>query len=309
MEQPPKIGIVTVLYNSASVLDEFFATLESQTYCNFILYVIDNHSPDDSLAKARALSVGVSFETVVIAEPENWGVAKGNNIGIRRALADGCDYVLLSNNDTVLEPCTIASLLTGMQEAHATMAVPKIYFHGTDQFWYAGGRFDTLRCGTPHLGLLQADRGQYDTPCLTSYAPTCFMLVDRHVFSRVGLMDETYFVYYDDSDFVWRALREGSEKLAYVPLSRLWHKESTSTGGIQSDFYTYYIHRNACYFARRHFTPFRRGIFSLYLILHYILRKSFMLNGRQRKIVRKAYRDARRMQPAIPPAKPEPIRH
>lgn len=309
MEQQPKIGIVTVLYNSGTVLDEFFATLAEQTYRNITLYVIDNHSPDDSLTKAQALAADASFETVVIAEPENWGVAKGNNIGIRRALADGCDYVLLSNNDIVLAPDTITNLLVGMLDMQATMAVPKIYFHGTDLFWYAGGRFDMLRCGTPHLGLLQADRGQYDTLCLTSYAPTCFMLIDRHVFDRVGLMDETYFVYYDDSDFVWRALREGSEKLVYVPLSRLWHKESTSTGGIQSDFYTYYINRNACYFANRHFSPLRKGIFSLYLILHYILRKSFKLNGRQLKIVRKAYRDARRMQPAIPPANPGPIQY
>lgn len=301
MEQQPKIGIVTVLYNSGTVLEEFFATLNRQTYRNFVLYVIDNHSPDNSLTQAQSLSDGVSFETVILAEPENWGVAKGNNIGIRRALSDGCDYVLLSNNDTALEPDTIIDLLTGLQKMGATMAVPKIYFYGTNQFWYAGGRFDLLRCGTPHIGLEKTDMGQYDTPCATDYAPTCFMLIDRHVFERVGLMDETYFVYYDDSDFVWRALREHTEKLVYIPRSRLWHKESTSTGGVQSDFYTYYINRNACYFTKRHFSPLRRGIFSLYLILHYILRKSFKLSSHQLKIVRKAYRDARRMHPAIPP--------
>ena len=84
-----KIGVVTVLYNGERVLDDFFRSLGEQTYENFTLYVIDNHSQDRSLAKARALASAVRFETVCIAEPENWGVAKGPTSGIVRALAEG----------------------------------------------------------------------------------------------------------------------------------------------------------------------------------------------------------------------------
>lgn len=102
-----RIGIVTVLYNSENVLEDFFRTLDRQTYRDFSLYVIDNHSPDNSLDRARELAATVRFRTEIIAEPENWGVAKGNNIGIVRALAEGCEYVLLSNNDIVLEPDTL----------------------------------------------------------------------------------------------------------------------------------------------------------------------------------------------------------
>ena len=51
-----KIGVVTVLYNGERVLDDFFRSLGEQTYENFTLYVIDNHSQDRSLAKARALA-------------------------------------------------------------------------------------------------------------------------------------------------------------------------------------------------------------------------------------------------------------
>ena len=100
----PRIGIVTVLYNSAGVLPEFFETLGTQRYTNFILYIVDNKSPDDSLAVARKLCASARFETVVIENEENYGVAKGNNIGIKAALRDGCDRVLLSNNDIVLVP-------------------------------------------------------------------------------------------------------------------------------------------------------------------------------------------------------------
>jgi len=77
-----KIGIVTLLYNSEKVLEDFFNTLNIQTYKNFKLFVIDNQSPDNSLNKARELAKSVFFETHFIANSGNYGVAKGNNQGI-----------------------------------------------------------------------------------------------------------------------------------------------------------------------------------------------------------------------------------
>ena len=141
----PRIGIVTVLYNSAGVLPEFFETLGTQRYTNFILYIVDNKSPDDSLAVARKLCASARFETVVIENEENYGVAKGNNIGIKAALRDGCDRVLLSNNDIVLVPDTIECLVRAMESGKAWMAVPKIHFHGTNKIWYAGGCYTYVR--------------------------------------------------------------------------------------------------------------------------------------------------------------------
>ncbi|GHT23226.1 glycosyl transferase family 2 [Bacteroidia bacterium] len=292
MVETPKIGIVTVLYNSASVLDDFFEALNKQTYKNFVLYVIDNASPDNSLCKARELVKEVDFSTTIIPELENWGIAKGNNIGIQRALAENCDYVLLANNDIVLEPTTIENLYYSMLAEGATMGVPKIYYYGTNQIWAAGGNFVTWKAETIHFGSLQEDQGQWDNPQVVNYSPTCFMLIDKQVFERVGMMDETYFVYYDDTDFVWRATMKGNEKLMYIPSSRLWHKESTSTGGNVSDFSTFYLHRNAIYFARKHFNLPRRLIVYSYHIAHYFLKKIFLRTAHQRLIVRKAYRES-----------------
>ncbi len=291
----PHIGIVTVLYNSEKVLDEFFATLGVQTYKEFTLYVVDNASPDGSLAKARALAAEAPFRTVVVPEPDNGGVARGNNTGIRRALEDGCGCVLLSNNDVVLEPSTIEALYAGMTAAGASMAVPKIYFHDTGLIWAAGGVWDMMRGVTAHLGLREEDRGQRDVSGATDYAPTCFMLIDAAVFGRVGMMDESYFVYYDDTDFVWRATVRGDEKLVYIHSSRLWHKESTSTGGWGGDFTIYYFHRNAVYFARKHFSFARRCAVYGFWAVNYLLRKSFTMSAAQRAIVRRAYRDGMKM--------------
>ena len=96
-------------------MPEFFETLGTQRYTNFILYIVDNKSPDDSLAVARKLCASARFETVVIENEENYGVAKGNNIGIKAALRDGCDRVLLSNNDIVLVPDTIECLVRALE--------------------------------------------------------------------------------------------------------------------------------------------------------------------------------------------------
>lgn len=253
-----KIGIVTVLYNSGTVLDDFFKSLAIQTYKNFVLYVIDNNSPDDSLIKAKELASKCEFETIFFPEKNNWGVAKGNNIGIKQAIIDGCSHVLLSNNDIVLESTTIELLLNGLLTSNVTMAVPKIYFYGTDLIWAAGGKFKLLWGRTLHIGYKTKDIGQFDNVYQINYSPTCFMLIDISVFDKVGLMDELYFVYWDDTDFIWRATQKNKEKLFYIPDSKLWHKESTCTKGAKSDFSIRYFYRNLIYMLYKHIPAWKR---------------------------------------------------
>lgn len=246
-----KIGIVTVLYNSESVLEEFFETLGQQTERNFTLYLVDNASKDKSLELAKQLAEKAWFPCVFFPENENWGVAKGNNIGIKSALNDGSEYVLLSNNDIVLRPDTIENLLLGLHKMNADMAVPKIYYHDTNLLWFAGGEFRKLLGSTRHIGIKEVDEGQYNACIKISYAPTCFMFLKRDVFDKIGLMDEKYFVYYDDTDFVCRANKRGLG-LYYIPSSILFHKVSTCTSGT-SDFTINMMSRNSIYYVRKNY--------------------------------------------------------
>lgn len=291
LTKKPEIGIVTVLYNSAAVVNDFFETLNLQTFKNFVLYVIDNNSPDNSLVKVKELAKQVFFKVVIFEEQKNWGVAKGNNIGIEAALADGCEYVLLSNNDVVLERTTLKQLLQGMLKMGASMAVPKIYFHDTGLLWAAGGSFVYRSGSTRHFGTDQKDFGQFEIPKQIEYSPTCFMLIHRSVFERVGFMDENYFVYYDDTDFVWRATKIGSEKLFYIPTSCLWHKESSCTEGTHSDFTIRFMNRNLVYFAMKHFSFSHKMVIILYHVLHYWMRERKRMNPAQKKIMRKSYKE------------------
>lgn len=286
-----QIGIVTVLYNSSNVLDDFFSSLDKQTYNDFVLYIVNNNSSDDSLDKCYKLSETVSFKTKIMNENTNWGVAKGNNIGIINALADGCEYVLLSNNDIVLQPDTIENLLVGLQNSKAEMAVPKIFFHDVDLLWAAGGCFSYFKGSTPHYGYKQPDDGRFDTMRFIKYAPTCFMLISYEVFCKIGLMDEKYFVYYDDSDFVWRATRCNKLKLAYIPSSTLRHKESSCTGGGRSDFSIYYSSRNRIYFVLKNMRFLQKALTISYYYLHTLLRKPFIYSKDQMNLIWKATSD------------------
>ena len=284
-----KIGIVTVLYKSETVLEDFFRTLNEQSYQNFILYIIDNKSPDDSLNKSKELAKFVWFKTVFIENDDNYGVAKGNNQGIEAALNDNCDFVLLSNNDVVLQPDTIENLLLGLTKNNTDMAVPKIYFYDTGLIWSAGGKFNKLRGTTEHFGYNKKDNKRYERNYPIDYAPTCFMLIKKDVFTKIGRMDEKYFVYYDDTDFIYRA-KQNKIKLFYICNSVIIHKESTCTGKL-SDFSLYYSLRNRIYFAKKH----RRFFYIFYienLIYHYSIRWLKMIKNRpQWHIILKAIHD------------------
>jgi GT2 family glycosyltransferase len=113
------------------------------------------------------------------------------------------------------------------------------------------------------------DAPEFNIPKYITYAPTCFLYVDASVFEEIGFMDEKYFAYYDDTDFVLRAIRKGI-KMWYEPSVYLLHKVSTSSGGDTSPFYIYYGNRNKIYFIRKNF----KGIKKLFLLFYAMLTRT-----------------------------------
>ena len=247
--QGTKIGVVTVTYNSEHVIREFLDSLRTQTHTNFELYVVDNNSKDKTLEIVRQHS---GLPIAVIANRENLGVAEGNNQGIRAALADDCECVLLLNNDTTFSEGLLSELYAGLDRFKCDMTTCKMYFHDfPHRIWCAGGRFrPLLGYENLHDGEGEEDAGQFDEPRRITYTPTCCLMVRRSVFDQIGLMDSRYFVYADDADFLYRCLRRGIA-LWYIPEARLWHKVSSLTGNM-SDFMVRYSTRNRIYFVRKH---------------------------------------------------------
>ncbi|PXX25833.1 MULTISPECIES: glycosyltransferase family 2 protein [Burkholderia] len=248
----PLVGVVTVLYQSDDVLHDFFESLKMQVNVEIKLYVIDNSPKDSGSAIARTLAREAGIPAEVIFNDANAGVARGNNQGIDMALADGCEYVLLANNDVDFrDPSTVSNLIKPIDAGTALLATfPKILYHGTNRIWCAGGTISRVKAITTHIGDGDEDIGQFDDPGSSEYAPTCFMALHKSVFAKIGMMDESYFVYYDDTDFVWRMNHAGIY-LYYVPLSLVAHKVSFSTGGDESPFSLFYCTRNRLYFSRK----------------------------------------------------------
>jgi GT2 family glycosyltransferase len=266
----PKVGVVTVTYNSACVLDDFIASLLAQTHQNFVLYAVDNASRDKSVARLSAVD---DPRMRIIANPENYGVAEGNNIGIRQAIQNGCDFILLLNNDTSFPADLFERLLTRLVATQSDMASPKIFYENpSDQVWFGGGYF---RRGMAMMADMVGgpDGAPFSRQRLIEYAPTCCVLAKAGVFTIVGEMDPAYFVYWDDADFMLRAWHAGL-KLLYAPDAILFHKVSALTGGAQSDFTIRYDTRNLVYYTRKHFRSFSSlwlGVHALRLLLRYLV--------------------------------------
>jgi GT2 family glycosyltransferase len=261
------IGLVTVLYNCNDVLPDFFKSISVQAYKNYILYLVDNSANEKTekvIADCLSRFPITSFKH--INSGGNVGVATGNNIGIKAALQDGCSHVLFLNNDIELEQDIVFSkLLEVCEEKQQALVVPKIFYYDTRKLWMAGGHMDKWRALGVHEGYNKEDAPVYNVAKQITYAPTCFMLVKKEVFDKTGIMDDKYFAYYDDTDFVYRALQDGFT-MYYEPAVYVLHKVSSSTGG-DTGFYVYYSSRNKIYFIRKKLKGIQKYFSIFYLLI------------------------------------------
>jgi GT2 family glycosyltransferase len=253
-----KVGIVTVTYNSENVIEGFMRSLLAQTHENFILYIIDNASSDKTVEIIS--NCYDDSRIIIVSNKNNLGVAEGNNQGIKFSLEKSCDYVLLINNDTEFEPELVNKLISiQLKNQKHEMIAPKVmFFDQPDTIWFAGGyvkKWMANRCF--HLGQGERDNGQYDAISTIAYAPTCCLLIKNQVFQKVGLMDERYFVYYDDTDFCFRA-RANHVYILYYPHTFVYHKvgsltsaEGQKTVEKGSTFTTRYVTRNLILYIRK----------------------------------------------------------
>jgi hypothetical protein len=191
------------------------------------LMVVDNGSTDGSVEALRR-----EFPQVeVIALRENRRFAGGNNEGLKAALGRGADAVMLANNDTEADPGLIRGLLWALdRDPTAGAASPLICFaEPRDVIWYAGAQCNPALGLAAHRGLREKDRGQYRKVEETGYLTGCCLLATRKAWEKVGLLDESYFIYAEDADWSLRA-REARLRLLFAPEARMWHKVSAASG-------------------------------------------------------------------------------
>ena len=243
----PLIYIVLINWNGFEDTLDCLTSFRTLTYPNYRIVIVDNASAGNDADKFAARFPDIDL----IRLDSNLGYAGGNNAGIRHALNQGVDAVWLLNNDTVVEPETLDSLV---HELYADDRVgctgSKIYyFDRPDTLWFAGGFVDRTKGLAGHIGQDERDVGQHDVMKDVDYITGCSLLVKREIFETVGLLDEDYFLLFEDTDFCSRVQKAGYSS-RYVPGSRLWHKVSRSIGR-DSCRYEYYIYRNSLMFVKK----------------------------------------------------------
>jgi hypothetical protein len=235
------------------------------------IIVVDNGSGDESISKLLEAFPDLDL----IDAKENLGFSVGNNIGIKKALRMGAKVVHILNNDTEVDP-NLFYRAYRYTAGKNRIAGGKIYyakgyeFHKKqkgrgDVLWYAGGYMDWGMAIARHDGVDEIDQGQRDKIRDVEFITGCYISVPRQVFKKIGMLDEPFFLYLEDSDFCLKAARAGIE-VKYNPKLMVYHRNSSSTVA-GSPLVDYYITRNRFFIGRRYgtlrlrFALFREAIF------------------------------------------------
>ncbi|MCG3154077.1 MAG: hypothetical protein DKINENOH_00669 [bacterium] len=213
------------------------------------LLVVDNGTRDDLPRRWQArFDERVKFLRLA----DNLGYAGGNNHGIRLALAQGAGLILLLNNDTTMPVDFLANFIAAAQRhpAAGIFGCKIFYAEPDDRLWYAGGSLQPWLGRTRHFGLGRRDRPRFQQEREVDFVTGCAMLVRPQVFTKIGLLDETLFLYYEDADFCQRARRAGI-RMRYVPAAVLRHKVGAGAGRNLTSRYLYYQTRNRYWVMQR----------------------------------------------------------
>lgn len=257
-----KVVTVVLNFNSQKYIAE---CLDSLLKINTDILVVDGASTDSSVEFIKSNYGGLKL----IEMPKNLGYAGGNNVGLRYALENNYDFVWIVNPDIVVDPKSLDEAIKVMTKDDKTAVVAsKVYFAPGFEFhknryskkelgrviWYAGGDNDWNNVFTVHYGMNEVDKGQFDKACEVSHATGSSMLLRCEVLKLAGIIDEKYFMYYEENDLCQRIKKAGF-KLMYAPKSVVWHKVGQAAG-IGSPLADYYISRNRMLFGMR-WAPFK----------------------------------------------------
>ena len=255
----PQLLIYIVILNT-NRRDDTLACLDSlsrSTYGNFKIIVLDNKSTDGSVESIRS-----SFpDTQIINLTENLGYAGNNNVGIEEAIKRGADWVLVLNEDTILDPGCLAELVkVGESDPKIGIVGPMVYHHNEPGVIQSAGGVLGKYWQSQHLGQNELDHGQFQLPHRVEWISGCAIMVRKTAIEQAGMLDASFFIYWEETEWCIRIARSGWQ-IVHVPQAKIWHK------GVQRDYqpkpsFTYYGTRNHLLTLSKHQAPLRVRLFN-----------------------------------------------
>lgn len=227
------------------------------------IVVVDNNSSDGTLEAINDKSI------IKIKNDSNLGYAEGNNVGVRYAMNKKADFVMVLNNDTILDNKLLQEFVSAAHRyPEAAVFSPKIYFAKGFEFhkkrykqkefgkviWYAGGMIDWDNVYGYHLGVDEVDRGKFDKEKEIDFATGTCMFIRTNALLDDELFNPLYYLYLEDMEFSMKLKKRGF-KIMYIPSAKLWHKVSQSSA-IGAQLNDYFIARNRMMFGMS-FAPIR----------------------------------------------------
>ena len=246
-----KVGIVILEYKSVEDTVECLNSIYDSISSEFAeVYLVDNSETNEYTNKIKELT---NVKNIILIK--NNGYSHGNNIGIKKALKDGCKYVVVINNDTIVDNGFLDPLVNALEKDPYQIVAPVIYRANSKRIWSSGGVYRKLLCdyAMRNDAIIKNRK--------TDFVSGCCFATSKEVFERVGLLNEDLFMYNEDAEFCHRAHIKGIN-IVVIHDSIIFHKVSKSTG-INSPFQLYYTYRNRLIFASK----FYKGIIRWYAIL------------------------------------------
>ncbi len=248
-----RIAIILVNYNGKQYNNACISSImQNEDDIDKLILFVDNASQDDSV---EALKQSYSFTgqrkqigshtwLEILQLDNNYGFSAANNRGVEYVREWKPDYILLLNNDTEIAKNMIGQMLEGAKRHPGSVIVPKIYYSDDrKRIWSAGGHFSSVIQKASHIGLNQLDNGQFEEEKEVQFATGCCILLPLTVMDKAGMLDERFFLYYEDTEYSLRLIKKGVS-VYYCPTAYLYHKVGASSKGADSPLCAYYISRN-----------------------------------------------------------------
>ncbi|MBK7105841.1 MAG: glycosyltransferase family 2 protein [Ignavibacteriae bacterium] len=287
----PKITIIILNWNGLNDTLECLESLKKIDYENYEIIVVDNNSSGNDVEIIEE-KFGACIKKIIVSS-ENIGFSGGNNLGIKYALENGADFILLLNNDTIVESDFLVNLSDTLNKyENIGISAPLInYFDKKSIVWTVGGKISKIR-GSGFAYSNENENQIEKKNREVTFASGCCLLIKKEVFEKIGMLDEKFFLYVEDTDFCFRTIKAGF-KIIINPNSKIYHKVGNSTSMNLKQIPLYYETRNRLYFAKKNFNIFFIVTF-LYIFVT-MLYKSIIwfFNGKSENItsIKLAFRD------------------
>ncbi|QQG43480.1 MAG: glycosyltransferase family 2 protein [Candidatus Daviesbacteria bacterium] len=271
----PLVSIIIVNWNGEKILDDCLRSLTQLDYKNWELVFVDNASVDKSLEILDKYKSKIS-KLKIVKNDSNLGFAGGNNVGLKFAQGE---LILLLNNDTKVSPNLLTVLARRINsEAKIGVVQPKIKIMDKPELLDNAGSFLTRTGFLEHWGFMEKDGIEFDSERLIFSAKGACMLIKKDIIEKIGLFDNSFGSYFEESDFCWRVWLLGYQVL-YYPETFIYHKVGFTSKKQDQVFVFYHSLKNRLLSMIKNFEMknlFLIGGFHLFLLLglslYYLLR-------------------------------------